>query len=75
MEEKTCAFSNSANGIGSAQNQPWLEVGKYFFRPITDDEPPNIFTCAHYDDEEFSYVSESESSTNWETMNISPHCD
>ena len=50
-------FVYRVNGIGSAQNQPWLEPRKSFFHPITDDEPHNMLTHAHEDDEESSHAS------------------
>ena len=55
--------------VGKAKNQPWLEVGKEFSYPITNDEPPNMPTCAHDDNEESSGDPEFELSTNWQPIN------
>ena len=43
------------NDIGSVQNQLWLEVGKSFFHPLTDDEPLTMPTYAHDDGQDLSY--------------------
>ena len=55
--------------MGSAQNRPWLQVGKSFFHPITDDAPPDFLEHVHDDDSDPDYVPDDDSSddgmSNW----------
>ena len=62
------------NDVDSAQNKPWLEVGKYFFHPLANDEYPIMPTYSHEDDHDSSYNDHNSShlhefygTSNWDT--------